>query len=119
MFWSAIIFKNQRVFSKHMGNKERKVEDLPLIDDYKEARGLLERSVLTSQSLVGRANIFAHVTQLYKALYESLPEGEERASVLEEAQYFLDKAFEYKEQFDFNHDMLPDFFNRDMPWDKK
>ena len=95
--------------------KEPIVEDLPLIDDFKKARGLLEKSVLTSESLKGRANTFLHVAQLYKTIAENTQDTDLRESATEEAQYFLTEAFKYKNQYEFQEEMLPEQFNADKP----
>ena len=94
-------------------NKNPDVKDLPLIEDFKEARESLEQSVLTSESLKGRANTFFHVSQLYKTIAENTQDTKIKESATEEAQYFLTEAFKYRNQYETQKLMLPGQFNAD------
>ena len=94
-------------------SKEPIIEDLSLIEDFKEARGALEKAVLTSKSLTGRAITFLHIAQLYKAIVENTQNSDLRQSAAEEAQYFLTEAVRYKNQYEFQREILPEQFNAD------
>ncbi|MEK6891354.1 MAG: hypothetical protein AABX03_04425 [Nanoarchaeota archaeon] len=91
------------------------IENLPVIQNFREERGELEREVLKVDSLTGRSNLFVYISRLCKTIAETTQDDEITKRAYGEAEYFLEQAVKYAEEYKIQTEMLPDIFDTDKP----
>ncbi len=94
---------------------EPNVMDLPAIQNFGKERGELEKEILKFDSLIGRSNLFLYMSRFYKTIAETSQDYEIKRNASTEAEYFLEQAVKYGQQYKVQSEMLPDFFNKDKP----
>lgn len=94
---------------------EPNVMDLPAIQNFGKERGELEKEILKFDSLSGRSNLFLYMSRFYKTIAETTQDDEMKRNASTEAEYFLEQAVKYGEEYKIQTEMLPDFFDTDKP----
>ncbi len=91
------------------------VTDLSSIQNFRKERGELEKEILKFNSLTGRSNLFVYVSRFYKTIAQNTQDKEIKNNATTEAEYFLEQAVKYGQQYLTQKEMLPEFFDVDKP----
>lgn len=99
-------------FKRILGDLEGALEFLLASKDFIESRKEFEEQISNIKSLSIRSDLCLSIARHYKHLAQ-IDGIKEKAK--EEAKYFLKKSAENGIQYETQHEMLPEFFNRDIP----